>query len=797
MEFEPNIINQNFDESIGIRESVEKYSRYFKWFVLGVAICVVLAFFKLRYTVPTYNVSATILIKEKEKGNSISNISGFEDLGLFSSGDNTLENEIEIIRSRRLMTKVVEELKLNVRYFIEDSPLDQEVYPNFPIVLEFLSDSATISRISTNFSVHVLTENTFEFFDFDDNFLGVFAFGEKLYANLGNEEKLDERTIRIVSNPDFEEELIGERIKVKVSTVSGTADYLLAGLSLEPVDQRFSKVLKMSIKPTVIGKGIAILNNLIEQYNADGINDKDLIARATTNFLDDRLILISNELQAIEATAAQFKTNRGMIDSGTGADIYIESSTMTESEMVGASTQLQLVNYMLDELSNSRFDDLLPGNIGLSDPAIINMINEYNDLVLQRNRVLKSSSEKNPIIVNIDSQLQVIRNNLIGSLKSLQSSAQIQIDALSKKSGKISSKIASVPKFEKEYKDIIRDQETKNALYLFLLQKREESILSNAVKIEKAKIIDPAFSNGQKVTPKALLTYFGALVLGLMIPFVIIYIQDILDTKVHDEKDLEKLRIPFLGDVPFAHSKKNLFIEDGDNSAIAESFRYIRTNINFMLDVKNSGRIVFVTSTIAGEGKTFTAINLSNSLAISGKKTVLVGLDLRAPRVHQYLREKNQHLGVTNYIKDDSITISEITNKSKNFSNLDIINSGNIPPNPVEMLMSKRVKDLLEHLRQEYEYVIVDTAPVGMVTDTIQIAKYADLTIYVIKANSLDKRMLHIPEKLNKEKKLMNMALLINASDHTQSTYGYGYGYSYGRNKNRAWYKRIFDSAAI
>ena len=799
MEFDRthNRTAEHLDESISIREIVDRYSEYFKWFLLSVIICLVLAFIKLRYETPKYKVNATILIKENEQGNSFADLSEFQDLGLFGSGDNSLENEMQIIKSRKLIKKVVEELKINMSYFIEDSPLNLEKYPDYPVVLHVISKPETVNNISSRFYVEIKSKEKFEFFDFNNNSLGVKSFGEEFKANLGNDEIDDERTISIERNQSYKEDLTDQRIKVVLKPINATVNAYLAKVNIEPVNERFSKVILLSMEESNVAKGVAFLNNLIEQYNADGINDKNEIAKATTDFLDDRLVLIANELEAIENTAAQFKSNRGMINTGAGADIYLESSSRTESEMVTANTQLQLVNYMLDELGNSNLGDLLPGNIGLSDPSIVSMIGNYNNLILQRNRVLKSSSEKNPIIVNIDSQLGVVRNNLVGSLNALRSSAQIQINAISRQGGNISSKIASAPKFEMEYKNIVRDQETKNALYLFLLQKREESILSNAVKVEKAKIVDAAFSSGIKVTPNNMLNYAGALIMGLMIPFLFIYIKNLFDVKVHDEKDIKHLKIPYLGDVPLSASKTKLFIKDGDNTNIAESFRYIRTNLSFMLDSKDTCKTIFITSTQSGEGKTFAAINLASSLAISGKKTLLLAMDLRAPKISNYLDIKHTLPGVTNYIKDKDLTVRDITTLSTPIDNLHFIGSGDVPPNPVELLMSKRVNELFEALSGIYEYIVVDTAPVGLVTDTIQISKYADLTIYLIKADFLDKRMLHIPEKLYIENKLPNMAILINGSDHEKGAYGYGYGYGYGHKKKLPWYKKVFQSAAF
>jgi len=394
--------------------------------------------------------------------------------------------------------------------------------------------------------------------------------------------------------------------------------------------------------------------------------------------------------------------------------------------------------------------------------------------------------------VNIDSQLSVLKSNLHNSLNTLKSSIQIQANSLNRQSGRINSKIASVPKNERLYKNIIREQETKNVLYLFLLQKREESEISKSVTVENARVIDSAYSSGKPVSPKKILTYLASIILGLFFPFAIIFVKNMLDTKVHDENDIKNLRIPYLGDIPLTDSKKNLFISENDNSNIAESFRYVRTNINFMLDSKKMGKTVFVTSTQSHEGKTFTSINLASSLAISGRKTVLVAMDLRAPRISKYL-DMEDMLGVTNFIKSKNLSVNDIIDHVTKFDNLDIINSGDIPPNPVELLMSNRVNKIFEYLKENYEYIIVDTAPVGMVTDTIQISKYSDLTIYVVKSNYLDKRLLHIPEKLHKENKLPNMAILINGTDHSKGAYGYGYGYGYGNKKDLPWYQKSLD----
>ena len=782
--------DDNFEESIGVREIFEKYMIYLKWFVVSIFLCGLFAFLKLRYEVPKYSVVASILIKDQDKGSSFSDMASFENFGLFGSGTSSLENEIQLLRTRRLMTKVVEELKLNTRYFIEESPYDKEQYPNFPVVLNIKSDSSSTNSISTSFEIYVKSNQKFEFIGFDDLSIGDRSFGQDFYANLGSDNRANKQLISISLNTSLSESLIGKTILIKISPVNIVVNSYMQRLRIEPVNEKMSEVLTLSIEETVREKGIAIINNLIEQFNADGINDQNEISQNTTDFLDLRLGLIATELGVIEGTAEQFKTKNRMVDVKAGGDYFLESSSLNERELVSANTQMELTNYMFEELKKSNGTDLLPGNIGLSNPEIIRLVSDYNNLILQRNRILKSSSERNPIVVNLDSQLEVLNNNIVGSLNSIRSSMQIQINSLNQQSGKINSRIASVPKNEREYKDIVRQQETKNALYLFLLQKREESILSDAVNVEKAKVLDNAYSDGNPVSPKKKVIYLISIMLGFFVPVGIIYVKDLLDTKVHDEKDLRKLKIPYLGDVPLTSSKKELYISDYDNSNIAEAFRYLRTNINFMLDNKERSKIIFVTSTRSHEGKTFTAINLASSLAMSGKKTLLLAMDLRAPKISKYLKLDDK-IGITNFIKDKFLTVDDIIEKKTKFEKLHLINSGDIPPNPVELLMSPRIKELFDGINKEYDYIIVDTAPAGMVTDTIQISQYADLTIYVVKANYLDKRMLHIPEKLHKENKLQNMAILINGSDHSKGAYGYGYGYGYGELKKKSFLQKI------
>lgn len=505
MNFEPSkpTLNQE-PASFQFRELIEEYQPYGRWFILSIVLCLICAFLFLRYTPKQYLMESTILIKDQGKGNSFQDLSSFEELGLFNSGENALENEQEIIGSRKLMTRVVEELRLNEQFFLSQDPIDIEIYPDFPLLVNNVENPEGLFDLNSEFSVLIKSESSFEVFDFDDNNLGVKRFGQDFEINLGSVEKSTQYVLNVDLGDDVSiKELIGTRVYIKYRSVKDMVNELITRLTIElPPDERFSRVLRISLKDTHIEKGITIINNLIEQYNADGIEYNNQAAAATTRFLDDRLILMANELEAIEKSAAQFKTGSSLIDSERGRDIYLESSNLAEGDLVAANTQLQLVNFMISELNNVDHLSLLPSNIGVSDPGIINLIGDHNDLVLQKNRILKSSSVKNPIIVNLDSQISTLRNSLLTNLNSLKSKTEIEIQGLTAKSGRINTRIASAPLQESKYKEIIRDQNTKNELYLFLLQKREESILSNAVAVEKAQIIDPAYSNEEPVSRK-------------------------------------------------------------------------------------------------------------------------------------------------------------------------------------------------------------------------------------------------------------------------------------------------------
>lgn len=766
-----------------VKDLLLRYLRNWKWFALSVAICLVLGFVYLRYQAPVYEVNATILIKDDKKGAVSSELSAFEDLGIFNSNNN-IDNEIEILKSRSLMRRVVNELKLNSRYFSYGRPIEHERFSNTPVLVGY-SVQDTLHFFEGNWLLNPESERGFTLSKGEtEEVIGKYHFGDSISTEQGK--------IVFTTTPFFSSSYLNKNFRIVISPLDNVVDAYLNALKVEPVSKN-SNAIVISLRDPLPDKAKSIVDNLIRQHNLDAIEDKNEVSRNTANFISERIKYITTELSDVEAEAEDFKTKNKLTDITSEAELFLKTGSESEMSLVEAGTQLMLVNYMYDDLQKrTNPADLIPANLGLQDPAIASTINDYNKIVLDRNRILKNAGDKNPVIENIDSQLLGIRASLKESLANLKTALVIKMRELNKQEGGINSKIASVPRYEREFRIIQRQQQIKEALYLYLLQKREETNIALAVTVSNTKIIDAAHSNGRMVAPKRQVIYLLSLLLGVLLPVLYFYLADLLDTRVHGKKDIDKLKLPFLGDIPLSDSKNKIVVSRNDNSGIAEAFRLLRTNVDFMLGSdRTSGKTVFVTSTIGQEGKSFVGLNLAASLAISGKKTLLVGMDLRAPKILKYLNLEDKK-GLTNLVMSGNMNASDYIFSLPELEGLDILPSGSIPPNPAELLMDPRIRELFDLLKQQYDYIVVDTAPVGMVTDTLLLNAYADAFVYVVRANYLDKRLLSIAETVFKEKRLSNMAILINGSDHSKG-YGYGYGYGgygYGADKPRRWWQR-------
>lgn len=773
MEHREQFYSADFEEAsdFSIKEELLKYTRHWPWFILSVLLAGSVAYAYLRVTPKQYKVSTTILIKDDQKGGLLSELSAFEDLGL-GGGKSNVENEIILLKSRSLLRSVVEQLQLNIGFFDTNGPVIQELFGvQSPIKVSNATFQDHWENRGMVLYVNVIsaTEYSLKNAEKDREFKG--AFGKQLTTDFG------EITLVPTGNAAME---FPQELMLRIQPVKNVVNGLQSSVQVGVVNKKTS-VVSLSLVGTNKQKSAAILNALVAIYNAHAITDKNEVSKNTAAFINKRLLIITDDLNKVDVDVEEFKSEHKLTDITSEAGLFLENASSTEQELLKANTQLQLIAYMTSHLmDNGQNETLIPASLGFSDPAIGMLGEQYNKLVLDRNRLLKTSSVINPVVVNINDQLLQLRSNLNASLINLKASVSLKIAALSKHERRINSKIASVPKQERVYRDIQRQQQIKEALYLYLLQKREETAIAMAVTVANAKIIDAAYGSDIPVSPKRKIVLLAGLLLGLLLPAVIIYILDLLDSKIHLQKDMEGIKAPFLGGIPLME-KKELELELGvntSNNSISEAFRILRTSVNFRLQhKKEQGQVLMLSSTISGEGKSFVAINLAASLAISGKKVLLVGMDFRNPKLANYLSLEH-HKGLVNYVVNDIARWEDVLNKDVSVKNLDILNSGDIPPNPAELLMHDSIALFFEQARAQYDYVIVDTAPVGLVTDTMLINHFSDLFIYICKANYTEKRAVDFIQNLVSEGKIKNLVTVLNGTD-VKKGYGYGYGYGY------------------
>ena len=787
----PKTHSENND--VSIKEYLLKYVRYWYFFVIAITIALVGAYVYLRYTIPLYSTQATIVIKDDSSGGDLGNLSPFSGaVGFTGFRKNMIEDELEIFRSKRIVTETVKKLKLNITYETIGTIITSENYEQRPFVVQFINfnDSLKTNRIPKLF-FKLISDREFTVSDENKTFSKQSVFGERITLPFG-----EIIVIPVLDNSMPFSEFIGSTISVTYHPIDAIA--LAYRGKFDVVNEKnFSNVVKLTMRSPVRKKAEDFINELIFQYNKDAINDKNQIAQKTSNFIDDRLDIITRELDSVERNKEVFKSNNRLTDIETEAQIILENASDFNKKQLDVGTQLELANTMVDYMQNASANDLLPANIGLEGEELANSVSNYNQLTLERNRLLKNSTAQNPVVVNVNNQIAQIREGILGSLKNTANGLKVALRDLNYQQSALNSKISQVPTKEKLFRGIERQQTIKEQLYLFLLQQREEASISLAVTSPKAKVIDNAYSSKAPVAPKKMLYYIAAIVFGLLIPFLVIYISDLLNTKVKSRRDVESElpRVNMLGEIPKLDKGDSELVQTNDRSILAESFRILRTNVQYKLGNEEQSKRIFVTSTIKGEGKTFVAFNFALTLALTGKKVALIGADIRNPQLHRYLKpgEINRR-GLTEYIVDNSVTVKDIVVQSDFNENLDLVLSGAIPPNPAELLLQQRTKDFFAEIEQHYDFVIVDTAPAMLVTDTLLINKLADLTLYVVRAGVTDKRLLAFLDDAIAEGRLSNVAVVLNNVSINNFGYGNKYGYSYS-NEQVSFWKRIFGKS--
>jgi capsular exopolysaccharide synthesis family protein len=766
---------------------VELYVSKWKLILVCLLIALAIAFVKIRYSTFLYQANATIKLKEDENSRSLSEISSLQNGGIGSTLPNVID-EIEVIKSRSIITQVVKDLKLNTRFYVTGKVKKGEIYSNPPVSINFFMGDTLVENINKSLFIKIISAQKYELSNIDNNKFFKFENGKTTTHSFGDKVKMPFGEFVITPNIGTYGSTPGSHIEISIRPVHSVVESYLSSIKINTTEK--SNVIKLSLNESIKEKARLILNKVIEKYNEDVIKDKEKIVEVTSEFITNRLNVVSNELEQVDFTAENLQKNNRLTALGSQSNIFLESERETGTRINQTSNQLQLAKYMSDHIKNNDSGtDLLPSDIGITDSNVSQITKNYNELVLRRNQVLKNSSEKNPTVINLNNQINALKGNLNQSIENIISTNQITLNNLNRENSRIRGQIYSAPTKERQFRDIKRQQDIKESLYLYLLEKREETAITLGMSTANAKVIDLGYTNDDPVSPKKKVIYLAAMILGLFIPVSLIYARDLVDNKVHTKEDVLRLiKAPFIGDIPKGEGKLQV-VNKVDYSPKAEAFRIIRTNVNFMLQKNdNPCKVIFVTSTTAQEGKSHTTTNLASSFSFSEQKVLLIETDIRVPRVNDYLKITAKK-GLTDFISDKSLSIKDVIVTAPDNPFLDVIPSGTIPPNPAELLMSDRVNYLFENIKKDYDYIVVDTAAVGLVTDTLLISEHADLFIYVISANNIDKRQLHIAQTMYEEKRLPNMVTLLNGSIKKK---GYGYGYGNNPTRKKKWFSNPF-----
>ncbi|MDO6853288.1 polysaccharide biosynthesis tyrosine autokinase [Cellulophaga lytica] len=781
----------NIKNGIDIKEIIKNYTKNWKWFLVAMILALVLAFVYLRYTTPQYSAIAKIQILSEES--SKSELSVLKDMGGFSSGsDVEVLDEILSIKSRSNFIEVVKSLNLNVKVYTEGRILETEVYKKTPFTFNFLEQDSIVDKANFSFYINYLTEDKFGFSRTEEANVEKYTFGSKVETPAGD----------VVITPSFEDvkNYKGRKFKVVVSPVELIAESYRAKVNIAPTEKG-SKMLDLFLTDNDQQKAKDILNELIRIYNKNALDSRKAIADKTSNFIDERIKVIASSLSNYDQEAQDFKSQKGVSDIQGETSLNYSMSTSSSQELESARIQLGIVEAMKDQVENQDGFDVLPTGV-TQDPSITSAVSKYNELVITRKNLLKNASANNPAVLALNSQLAGIKQGVASSLSSTKNALGLQVNNLSKQVSQFRSKLYTSPINQRKLTDIARKQNSIEGIYLFLLQRREESQIAFASATPKLKVIDNAYNYGYgPVYPVKRNIYLLAIVASLFIPFGFIYVSDLLDNKIHNKLDLEKIvgSIPVVAEIPSLGKKPGL-VQKNDRSVLAESFRILRTNIDYLINTskKSSGKknnIVYLTSSVSGEGKTFLASNLALIFANTGKKVLLVGADIRNPKLYTFFdaseekgNKRAKNTGLTEYLTSD-IKIKDIVKPTVyGETELDIIYSGKIPSNPAELLMSTKMESLLKEVSETYDYVIVDTAPMVVVTDTLLISKYADQILYVTRAGSTENKVIQHPIHLKEEGKISNLSFIVNDVPEADLGYGGKYGYGYGVNKKRWWH---------
>lgn len=772
-------INSN---TLTIREFVEMVLKNWYWFIISIIICGAVALFYLGSTPNRYMRTATVLVKDSRKG-SVSEVTAFNDV-LGGIGRRSVDNEIHIFESRHLMEQVVKRYDLDTRYSTTSGLRTIDMYVRMPVAIKFVGPApkeVVHFRYNIDNSGNILLSHFEEYEEFSTK------------GKLGDTISTPYGDVVAIATPYFEQ-YRDKDIRVTHYPINEITEVYRKRLNCVIIDKQAS-VINLSMVDEVPLRAEHVINGIIEAYDKDAIEDKQAVSLLTEKFIMERLQSLGEELNNADIDIASYKQSNRLINPAQEASLSAEEVARLKESVLSLEAQLEMATYILNYL-NDNDKALIPASAvsmsGVSS-ALVSQIDKYNEALLEYKRLLAASSPTNPTIIDLGNKITGIHDAIIASLESHIEGLKLQIDHINREQNIVNKRIESSPTMEMELLSKARQQKVKEELYIYLLTKLEENALTEATAESNARIIDSAYGSNRPVSPNKPIALAFAIIMGVCIPLAILYIREIMNTSVRSRRDIDKvLTIPYLGDVPQYNGKvgNGIVVREDSRDALSESFRMLRTNLSFM-SVNNKVQVLMFTSSIPHSGKSFVSSNLAMTLAASGKRVVILDLDLRRRTLSKSMGQRNNRRGITSYLSGKIASMEDIITPSELSPNLDFIYAGPQPPNPTEMLMSERIDELITTLRSRYDYIIIDSVPAMAVADAIIIDRVVDLTVYVIRQGNLDRRQLPDIEELYREKKFRNMCIILNSATHSGHGYGYGYGYYSDNEELSAWQRLI------
>ena len=764
METKQTASSSTGENVITLRDIIELFLGKWYLFAISVVLCVIIAWVYLASVSPVYQRSAVMLVKNESQSPS-GDFSALLELNGMSSGS-SVENEIYILRSYQILSEVVQRLHLNINYTVREKLRHKELFGTQPFEVLFLDAYPGY----TSFKIQVKDEKEYLLSDFEigeesQDFNGTFAFNDTIQTPAGR--------IMLHLITDRLPEYVDRTISVSYTDIESATNGIMKRIQTSAMEKQ-STLVNIICQDTNIPRADAILNAILTVYNETIIEDKNRIASNTARFIDERIAIISRELGDVENKLTAFKQQNRLVDITANANLYLQEGSKAKEESIQLESQLSVAEFIKKYIAdNSKRNELIPSISGVGDDAMQTQIENYNELMLQRNRLAANSGESNPVVKNMNESLSAMRTTLAGSIDNYMRTLRLRFKNAKEVENKINKSIESVPQQEKYALDVMRQQSIKETLYTYLLTKREETAMQLAVTEANIRVVEAPFGSRQPIAPKRMMILLAAALIGVVIPFVYLRLREFWNTGVRGRKDIEDMTtLPVLGEVPGRKEGQEdgeIVVAENKNDRITEAFRLIRSNLDFM---NKEAKVLMFTSTTAGEGKTFVSRNLAVILASTGKKVVLVDTDIRK-RTQSKISGINQSKGVSTFLSGNYTDISTLIIPAQLHANVDMLSAGSVPPNPAELLMSNRLELLMTELRKRYDYIILDNVPALVVADASIVNRVADITLYVIREGVLDRRYLPELERLHQEQKFNNMCVILNDVKDKTSRYGY------------------------